>query len=121
MAMYPTFITFLTQTYNILQHSKAKKPTSSTMAVTQPIGSNDLCLHVVEPSGVKRRLQIEITLCCCLSQRVVCLWSVRTDPHFDHRAATMTTGPYTTPAPSEGDDIHANPGSATKYHCPVCL
>ena len=48
--------------------------------------SNDLGLHVVEPSGNKRRLQIEITTIltvCCSSQRVFCLGSVRsgwTDP-----------------------------------------
>ena len=43
-------------------------------------GSTDLGLPVVEPSGNKRRLQIEITFIltvCCSSQRVFCLGSVR--------------------------------------------
>ena len=42
-------------------------------------GSNDLGLHVVEPSDNKRRLQIEITIIltvCCSSQRVFGLGSV---------------------------------------------
>ena len=53
--------------------------TVSTIS-TYTWGSNDLGLHVVEPSGNKRRLQIEITIIltvCCSSQRVSCLGSVR--------------------------------------------
>ena len=46
------------------------------------LGSNDIGIHVVELSGNKRRLQIEITFIltvCCSFQRVFCLGSVRSD------------------------------------------
>ena len=66
---------------------------------------------MVEPSGNKRRLQIEINFILtvsCLSQRVYCLGSTR-------------TGPYATHAPSDsGRDMHTNPGPSAMYPCPVC-
>ena len=86
-------------------------------------GSNDLGLHVVKPSGNKRCLQIEITLIltvCCSSQRVFCLRSVHsgwTDPQFDHKAATSTTGTVPTPAPSDG----GRHTSECRAYCQVSL
>ena len=87
--------------------------------ITGDVGCNDLGLHVVEPSGNKRRLQIEITLIltvCCSSQRVFCLGSVRSD----HKAVGYVddrTGPYQTPAPSDG----GRHTSESRAYCQVSL
>ena len=68
-------------------------------------------------------MQIDITLIltvCCSSQLVFCLGSVRsgcTDPQFDHKAARSTTGPYPTPAPSNG----GRHTSESRAYCQVSL
>ena len=59
----------------------------------------------------------------CLFQRVYFLGSVRcgwTDPLYDYKAATTTTGPNHLKLLQMSGDVHPNPGPATKYPCPVC-
>ena len=82
-------------------------------------------LHVVEPSGNKQRLHIEITFIltvCCSSQRVFFLGSA---------AAELILNTTTKPLRQRPDraqlllllmedDIHRNPGPTAKYPCPVC-
>ena len=74
----------------------------------------------------KSRSTIILTVCCS-SQRVICLGSVRsgwTAPHFDHKAATSTTGPYPTPAPSDGgrhtSESRAYCQVSLPSMCPIC-
>ena len=89
-------------------------------------GSNDLGLHVLEPSGNKRRLQIEITFIltvCCSSQRV----SASGQFAADELILNSTTKPLRPRRDrtlllvlSIGGDIHPNLVHTAKYPCPVC-
>ena len=98
---------------------------NTNVCMTRGQGSSDLGLHVVEPSGNKRRLQIEITFIltvCCSSQRVSCQLVV----------VELILNSTTKPVRRRLDrtklllflmagDIHPNPGPTAKYPCQVSL
>ena len=65
--------TFYTARFLQRDASRENASLASNNLLTSLQGSNDLGLHVVEPSDDKQRLKIEITsilIVCCSSQRV---------------------------------------------------
>ena len=85
---------------------------------TMARGSSDLGLHVVEPSGGKQHLQIEITYILtvrCSSKRVFCLGQF-------HRSTIKPLQRHQdqTPAPPEGGQRTSKSRPYFKYPCTVC-